>query len=121
MALVTGLNLIGVYVTDLKQAMHFYIDLLGFSDAGEMGPGRLLQSDEVTLYLEPGRKQPRAVAADVAEITACFKSHSVKTAFEQLQRQQLSFTMKYTEFSSDFCMFIVRDPDGNNIEFAGKP
>jgi hypothetical protein len=29
--------------------------------------------------------------------------------------------MEYTEFAEDFAMFIVQDPDGNNIEFAGKP
>jgi hypothetical protein len=58
---------------------------------------------------------------DTNEITVCFNSESIKSAYEELQQQHLNFTMEYTEFAEDFAMFIVQDPDGNNIEFAGKP
>jgi catechol 2,3-dioxygenase-like lactoylglutathione lyase family enzyme len=121
MALVSGVNVIGIYVTDLKRALHFYQEQLGLSDEGEQGPGRMMRAGKMLIYIEPGRKNARTAGDSSGEITVCFSSESIKSAFDELQQQQLRFTMDYTEFTEDFAMFIVQDPDGNNIEFAGKP
>ena len=56
MALVSGVNVVGIYVTDLDRALRFYLEQLGLVDEGEMGPGRMMRAGEAAIYLEPGRK-----------------------------------------------------------------
>ena len=53
--LVTGLQVIAVYVSDLDRARGFYEGLLGFRETGAMPPGVVVSSGGVSLYLEPGR------------------------------------------------------------------
>ena len=53
--LVTGLQVLAVYVSELERARSFYEGLLGFKETGSMPPGVALSSGGVMLYLEPGR------------------------------------------------------------------
>ncbi len=46
MALRSGINVVGIYVTDLKRALHFYQAQLGLVDEGEMGPGEMMRTGE---------------------------------------------------------------------------
>jgi hypothetical protein len=45
----------------------------------------------------------------------------VKDAFEKLADAEVKIVSDYEEFSPDFAFFRIADPDGNKIEFAGKP
>jgi catechol 2,3-dioxygenase-like lactoylglutathione lyase family enzyme len=119
---VTQLHVLAIYVSDLAGARDFYKSHFGFEDAGEMPPGLLLQGGGATLYLEEGRA-PRAMAEEPlpAEICPCFGLESIKAGWEALSAAGLHVLMPYTEFAPTFAMFAVADPDGNRLEFAGKP
>jgi len=119
---VTQLHVIALYVSDLDGACEFYQTHFGFRDAGEMPPGRLLEGGGATLYLEAGRR-PREVGEDPppAEVSPCFGIESVKAGWEAMTVAGLQVLMPYTQFAPGFAMFAVADPDGNRLEFAGKP
>ena len=56
--LVTGINVISIYVSDLDRAREFYCDKLGLRFTGQNGPGIMLTCGECAFYVEPGRTEP---------------------------------------------------------------
>lgn len=118
---VTGLNVIAIHVTDLSQAEEFYRDQLGFQKCQDMPPGILMESADVTIYLEPGRQQGAERKRTAAEVSPCFACRSVKAASEALRAAGVPFVSDYQEFGPSFAFFQIMDPDGNVIEFAGEP
>ncbi len=118
---VTGLNVLSIYVSELDKAVKFYADMLGFDDGGEMGLGRLMNAGDVTVYLEPGREECNKPPWQYAEVCPCFATDSVKDAFEKLADAGVKIVSDYEEFGPDFALFRIADPDGNKLEFAGKP
>jgi len=119
--MVTGVNIIAIYVTDLECSLDFYRDKLGLIDSGEMGPGYMLKAGEISVYLEASRKSSKVDAMTNADVTICFSTKSVKHAYEVLSSGNTNVTMNYVEYSDEFAMFMVADPDGNIVEFAGTP
>lgn len=119
--LVTGLQVVAIYVTDLDRARRFYADLLGFEDRGELSPGRLLKSGDLTLYLEGGRKPGSPAGMELPTTSLCFDSASIRRAYETLRAAEVPVVEEYREHSPEFAMFRVADPDGNVVEFAGHP
>ena len=118
---VTGLNVVSIYVSDLEIAEAFYRDHLGFQRCEEMPPGILMKTHHVTIYLEPNRGKRTTSPHSEAEVGPCFACDSVKAASEALLVAGQTLVMNYQEFSPHFAMFQIQDPDGNLIEFAGKP
>ncbi len=119
--MVTGVNVIGIYVTNFKRSMDFYTKILGLKDLGENGPGHMLDAGNMSIYLEESRKSTKIDAMSRADITVCFAADSVKSAYEKLLKKDVIITMEYEEYSPEFAMFIISDPDGNILEFAGNP
>lgn len=117
---VTQLHVIAIYVSDLQGAREFYKEHFGFEDAGEMPPGLLLKGGGAVLYLEADHLS-RPLDEPVAEIAPCFGTESVRASWEALSAAGLHVLMPYTECMPGFAMFAVADPDGNRIEFAGRP
>lgn len=117
---VTQLHVLSIYVSDLQQAREFYMFHFGFEDAGEMPPGLLLKGGGAVLYLEAGHLS-KATDEPLVEIAPCFGCESVRASWEALSGAGLHAPMPYTEFAPEFAMFAVSDPDGNRIEFAGRP
>ncbi|MFX0095206.1 MAG: VOC family protein [Candidatus Hodarchaeota archaeon] len=119
---VKDIAIIGIYVSDLQEAKNFYVNALGLKEKGEMGPGCMLELGNVSFYLEPGRKKRlENQQLEDADITICFSVESVKKAYEEFKKRQIQITMKYTEYSPDYAVFMISDPDGNIIEIAGGP
>lgn len=124
--LTTGLQVLGVYVSDLERARAFYTEVLGFTQTGEMPPGLLLSAggeNGLTLYLEAGRTAPEASVDSLLHpaFAPCLATASVKQAFETLKAKGVRMVSEYQQFGPEFAMFRCTDPDGNLIEFAGKP
>lgn len=119
---ITQLHVLAIYISDLQGARDFYTTHFGFIDAGGMPPGLLLAGGGATLYLEEGRV-PRALGEEpaTAEICPCFGLESIKAGWEALRAAGLHVLMPYTEYAPTFAMFAVADPDGNRLEFAGRP
>jgi len=118
---VKDLNVLAIYVTDLERSREFYSKQLGFESAGEMPPGILLKSGQVTLYLEGGRKTKRSETSPATEFSPCFAVDSVKAAHDALRAAGVRVVTAYQEFAPTFALFRIADPDGNLIEYAGTP
>jgi catechol 2,3-dioxygenase-like lactoylglutathione lyase family enzyme len=118
---VRDLNVLAVYVTDLDRSVEFYGKHLGFNRGEDMEPGVLMSAGSVTLYLEASRKSKRDEAVPTAEFSPCFATDSVKASYEALKAAGVRIVSPYSEFAPTFAMFRIADPDGNLIEFAGKP
>ena len=118
---VNELHVVAMYVTDLARSEAFYHEHLGFEKCEEMPPGVLMKSSEVTIYLEEGRQPRTAQPGTEAEMGVCFGCASVKAASEAMAAAGISLLTPYQEFAPAYAMFQINDPDGNLIEFAGKP
>ncbi len=90
-------------------------------DQGDMPPGVLMASGDVTIYLEPGRGARESVPGTTAEFSPCFATDSVKASWQALRDAGTTIVEEYQEFGPEFALFKVADPDGNLIEFAGRP
>jgi catechol 2,3-dioxygenase-like lactoylglutathione lyase family enzyme len=119
--LVTGIQLIAVYVTDLDRAVAFYTDILGFTKGTDMPPGLILNSDKAMIYLEPGRAPTDTEPNTTREVSAVFATQSVAAARKYLEEKQVRMIGEYQQFGDDFAFFRFADPDGNAHEFGGKP
>lgn len=118
---VRDLNVLAIYVTDLARSETFYREHLGFEKCEDMEPGILMKSGEVTLYIEACRKTERGAERASAEFSPCFATDSIKDSYEALKAAGVSISAEYQEFAPTFAFFRISDPDGNLIEFAGKP
>ncbi len=118
---VTNLQIIAIYVSDIERSKKFYMRILGFSEPQEMGTGILLKSNEISVYIEGGRSPAESAGLTHPTISPVFDCPSVKKTFEFLKSQKVTIIEDYIEYSSDFAMFRFVDPDGNVLEFAGRP
>jgi predicted enzyme related to lactoylglutathione lyase len=110
---VNGIAVIGIYVSDLQEAKRFYVNDLGLEDQGEMGPGCMLALGDTTFYLEPGRnKNLKNQKLQDADVTICFSVESVKGAYEEIEKKDVQ-VIDYTEYSPEYAVLIISDPDGN--------
>lgn len=118
----SGLNVIAFFVTDLERSADFFARHLGFKrPAGASGPGIFLRQGDLALYLEqvPQRRTIRHGAE--TEVCPSFAVASVKTAFEKLRAAGVTIVKEYVEFSAEFALFSIADPDGNAMEISGRP
>ena len=121
-SLVNDIAVIGIYVSDLQVAKDFYVNDLGLVEVGEMGPGWMLKLGEIPFYLEDGReKNLDNIYLQNADITICFSAKSVKAAYEEIGKKNIAVVMEYIEYSPEYSVFMISDPDGNIIEIAGNP
>jgi len=118
---VTDINVIGIYVTDLQIAKDFYVSKLGFKESDQMDPGILLCSNNVSIYLEPGRSKKNDPPIKSCEVSPCFATKSIKESYEELKNNDITIVSDYVEYGPEFAMFKIVDPDGNVLEFAGQP
>jgi catechol 2,3-dioxygenase-like lactoylglutathione lyase family enzyme len=118
---VRDLNVLAVYVTDLNRSVEFYGKHLGFTKVEDMEPGVLMSAGPVSLYLEANRTMKRADSAPAAEFSPCFATDSVRASYEALKAAGVRVVLRYSEVAPAFAVFRIADPDGNLIEFAGKP
>jgi len=119
--IVTGIQVIGIYSTDLERARKFYVELLGLTVKQEMPPGLLLAAGDTTIYLEGGRRLAVDPGLFGASTSVCFAAASIKKAYARLKASGAHIVEPYTEMAPDFAMFQIADPDGLVVEFAGKP
>lgn len=119
--LVTGVNVIAIYVTDLDAAREFYVDILGLTENHSSPPGVTLKAGEMLLYLEGKREGRESADTKYATTSIVFATESVKQTYKHLRKMNVPSMQEYVAYSDEFAMFRINDPDGNVIEFAGKP
>jgi len=116
-------NVCAVYADDFEASFKFYTDILGMKKSRDMGSGVLLQAgDEMTIYLEGGRKERKSPGEKYPSVALCFSTvEGIKASYGRLKEANVRILGDYMEFNPDFHMFICLDPSGNLVEFAGKP
>jgi catechol 2,3-dioxygenase-like lactoylglutathione lyase family enzyme len=118
---ITGLNVIAVYVTDLDTSVEFYTSMLGFVQSKiKMPPGILLETKDTMLYIEAGRSKKNKFG-EKSEFSPCFSTESIKDSYIMCVDSNIQIITDYIEYAPIFALFRIADPDGNVIEFAGKP
>ena len=121
---INGLNVVGIYATDLEAAVAFYCGKLGFEKGVAMPPGVLLNAKgaNLTLYVEGGREPRQGAGVKFPHAALCFNAEEgVKAALEKLEKADVKIIMKYGDFNGKFAGFQFEDPSGNVLQFAGKP
>ncbi len=119
--LVTEVAVVAIYVRDLERALEFYRDQLGLEVQGTMDPGVLLTAGATTLYLEGGRQVLAPPGMEGCTTSLCLTGPSIQRIWEHLQACGVHVVEPWLQHGPDFAMFRVEDPDGNVVEFAGKP
>ena len=113
---VDNIQVIAIYVSSLDLACAFYAEHLGFCECGEYPPGKLLSSGQVTIYLEQQDNVSRGSC-----VIPVFGSQSIKGSYQALKAAGVTIRKDLEEFGPEYANFQIADPDGNVIEFAGKP
>jgi catechol 2,3-dioxygenase-like lactoylglutathione lyase family enzyme len=124
--LITGFQVLSIYVSDLARAVDFYTNVLGMETDEQYPPheakkGIILKAGGLMIYLEGGRSATNDPGMTANTISPTFTTDSIRAAYEAIKAKNAPFVEDYYEESPDFAMFRVADPDGNIIEFAGKP
>lgn len=114
-----------IFVTDMKRAVHFYRDQLGFSVKylyGEPPYYGLIVRDAAAMNLRHVDRLPMDTALRDREqlLAATIVVRNAKTLFVSFKEAGLPFHQKYREQSWSACDFIITDPDGNLIHFASR-
>lgn len=122
--LISGFNVIAIYVSDLARAKDFYVNVLGMkfdekNSAG--GNGVILHGGGLMFYVEGGRTHQVQPGMTANTISPTFASSSIRHAYNILKEQGVPIVEEYNQPNESFAMFRIADPDGNVIEFAGKP
>jgi catechol 2,3-dioxygenase-like lactoylglutathione lyase family enzyme len=116
-----------IYVTDFQRARDFYVSKLGFSVEFAYGDPPfygLVKPDRARLCLrlvcEPVfvgdiREREQLLSADFVVDTAA----EIKALFREFQASGVDFFQKLKTEPWGARNFIVRDPDGNLVLFAG--
>ena len=119
---VTGLQVIAFYVSDLQKSNAFYTDHLGFEETEfKMDPGIVLRAGTLLIYLEEVDRLLEAEHLVETEVSPCFAVDSVRDTYQKLKGAGIRIVTEYVEYAPTFALFRIGDPDGNLIEFAGKP
>jgi catechol 2,3-dioxygenase-like lactoylglutathione lyase family enzyme len=108
-------------VVDLERSETFYREILGFERSGEMEPGIIMKAGEVLIYLEVGLLPELVNTSSLLGFMPCFKTDSLRDSYEALKAAGIPMVSEYQEFSPEFALFTIADPDGHRIEFAGRP
>jgi len=116
-------NVLTIYASDLERSLDFYTNVMGMVKSRDMAPGVLLDAadGQLTVYLEGGKKKA-AHDSEAPSTRMCFQpEEGVRAAYEALKKHGVIMVGEYMEMAPVFHMFTCADPDGQLIEFAGRP
>ena len=119
-ALIRGMGMITLYVSDIERSEEWYCSKLGFQRAAEqnLSPGVTLQAGDVTLYLTKADAQRDGIsrAGDFPGIALCFMVGSVKQSYEAMLAAGVTIAGDYYEPGPSFASVQLADPDEIVIE-----
>jgi len=121
MTLIKDFTGIAIYVTDLERSKAFYTEVLEFEITYEMDYGIFIKHGDITGYIEGKREGISIPPLKHPCICPVFTTESTKEAFDLLSSKGIRIVEEYRKFTEEFAMFSIADPDGNVIEFSGKP
>ena len=119
---------LGVYVSDIKASLDFYQGLLGMETEGEsdmpMGKMYRLKFGESAFKLIDPKKVPPAGAtgmgAQLGFRYVTFQISNLSEVCAKLTEKGIKFSVPETEIMPGVRIAMVKDPDGNTVEFVQR-
>ena len=121
---------VGLLVADLETALSFYRDLLGLSVVADVttsliGPGRMIQlkhGSSLIKLVELDNSPPRQLSIGISTtlgyryITLLFSD--VTEIMRRVEESQVPIVVPITRLGNGVAIAMVKDPDGNIVEFV---
>lgn len=120
---------IGVIVSDIDRSLAFYRDLLGLEKTQELptplGTIHRLAYGDTDLKLVVANKTPGAGEIGLEKQLGfryiTFRISNLHDVCEKLRAEGLEFTIPENEILPGVHIAMVKDPDGNIVEFVERP
>lgn len=119
---------LGVYVSDIQASLDFYQGLLGLEKEGEsdmpMGKmHRLKFGDSAFKLIDPKKVPPAGATGMGAQLGFRYVTFQVSNLSEictELTEKGIKFAVPETEIMPGVRIAMVKDPDGNTVEFVQR-
>jgi catechol 2,3-dioxygenase-like lactoylglutathione lyase family enzyme len=119
---------LGVFVSDIAASLKFYQNLLGMEKEGEsqMPIGmmhRLKFGDSVFKLIDPKgtpTKGPSGMTAQLGFRYVTFQVSNISELCAALKEKEVKFSIPETELMPGLKIAMVKDPDGNTVEFVQR-
>jgi glyoxylase I family protein len=119
---------LGVFVGDIQASLNFYQNLLGMEKEGQgkMPVGmmhRLKFGNSVFKLIEPKEplpKGPSGMAAQIGFRYVTFPVTNISEICAALKEKGVKFSVPETELMPGLKIAMVKDPDGNTVEFVQR-
>ncbi|MCK4791857.1 MAG: VOC family protein [Desulfobacteraceae bacterium] len=119
---------VNIFVTDIKASLNFYQNLLGLTYVREVtvkfGTMHVLQFGESLLRLFVAKptppKGPAGLSSQTGYRCVVFPVQNISEICSKLQAEDVHFIEQETEILPGIHMAMVKDPDGNAVEFLQR-
>ena len=119
---------IGVIVSDIDASLNFYVELLGLEKIQETPlwfgmMHRLAFGDSFIKLIDPKKTPPKS--SSNLEDSLGFRYLTLQVSnidelCEELGRKDIEFTLEKKEYMPGVTIAMVKDPDGNIVEFVER-
>ena len=119
---------IGILCSDIDASLAFYVDLLGLEKVQEMPVPfgtmhRLTFGDSFVKLIDPNKVPPPAELGLTAHIGfryMTFQISNIDAMCDECAQAGIPFDIEKTELMPGVTIAMVRDPDGNVVEFVQR-
>lgn len=117
---------LGVLVSDITASLNFYENLLGMEKEGEtplpIGTMHRMKFGDSLFKLVESKKElakgPSGMAAQLGFRYVTFQVTNISEICEALKKKDVYFSIPETELMPGVKIAMVKDPDGNTVEFS---
>lgn len=119
---------LGIICGDIQASLHFYQDLLGLTDAG-VNPAttgtmhRLRFGNSDVKLIDPTKRPgagPIGIDQQLGFRYLTFVVTNLDEVIQRLEAENIEFTRPKTEVRPGTTIAMVKDPDGNIVEFVER-
>ena len=119
---------LGIVVSDIKASLHFYRDILGLEFVGNTPVWfgtmhRLRFGTSDFKLIEPQKVPPKGAIGLENQVGFRYVTFQVKSLSElcaEIKSQGVEFTLPEKEIRPGVRIAMVKDPDGNIVEFVER-
>ncbi|WP_442598789.1 VOC family protein [Neobacillus sp. D3-1R] len=109
---------IGIYVPDLQEAIHFYTKVLGFEINKQYGPKIVtLMHGELPIVLEESETSSHNQESYKPGVVLALKTGDIYQTVEKLKEHKVSFIIDEPTSCPPGKFISFRDPFGNVLEY----
>jgi len=130
MPVVAGKNAIdiGIIVANIESSLEFYVDILGLEKIQEMPlwfgtMHRLAFGNSFIKLIDPNDIPPKNSASLEGSLGFRYVTLQISNIDElckELQEKNIEFTLEKKEYMPGVTIAMVKDPDGNIVEFVER-